>query len=55
MEDGGANRDAERRSGMRTHDYFLELCAVSTSGDLSEDERKELQDHLVCCPNVARR
>jgi hypothetical protein len=31
------------------HDEFLELCAVSTSGQLSEAEHKRLQDHLATC------
>jgi len=31
------------------HDEFLELCAVSTSGHLSEEERKRLQEHLAVC------
>jgi hypothetical protein len=31
------------------HDEFLELCAVSTSGQLSEEEQKRLQEHLVIC------
>jgi len=33
------------------HDEFLELCAVSTSGQLSEEEQKRLQEHLVVCPD----
>ena len=32
------------------HDEFLELCAVSTSGELSEGEHKRLQQHLAVCP-----
>ncbi len=32
------------------HDEFLELCAVSTSGQLSEEERNRLQEHLAVCP-----
>ena len=32
------------------HDEFLELCAVSTSGHLSEEEQKRLQEHLAVCP-----
>jgi predicted nucleic acid-binding Zn-ribbon protein len=32
---------------MRPHEEFLELCAVSTSGDLTEEEQKKLQDHLA--------
>jgi len=32
------------------HDEFLELCAVSTAGQLSEEEEKRLSEHLaVCC------
>ncbi len=32
------------------HDEFLELCAVSTSGQLSEEEQDRLQEHLAVCP-----
>jgi signal transduction histidine kinase len=31
------------------HDEFLELCAVSTSGQLSEEEHRRLQEHLATC------
>jgi hypothetical protein len=31
------------------HDEFMELCAVSTSGQLSEAEHKRLQEHLATC------
>ena len=31
------------------HDEFLELCAVSTSGQLSEDEQNRLREHLAVC------
>ena len=31
------------------HSEFLELCAVSTSGQLTEEEQKKLEDHLVVC------
>jgi hypothetical protein len=34
---------------MEPHDEFLELCALSTSGDLTEEEQKELQAHLSEC------
>lgn len=34
---------------MRPHEEFLELCAVSTSGELSEDERRRLRDHVATC------
>jgi predicted nucleic acid-binding Zn-ribbon protein len=35
---------------MRPHDEFLELCAISTSGDLTEKESKRLEAHLAVCP-----
>jgi hypothetical protein len=35
---------------MGPHEEFLELCAVSTSGDLTEEEKTKLQKHLVGCP-----
>ena len=31
------------------HDEFLELCAVSTSGQLSDAEQKRLKEHLAIC------
>jgi Putative zinc-finger len=34
---------------MESHDEFLELCALSTSGDLTEEERRELLAHLSEC------
>ena len=34
---------------MEPHDAFLELCALSTSGDLTEEEQKELKAHLAEC------
>jgi hypothetical protein len=35
---------------MGPHEEFLELCAVSTSGDLTEEEKTKLQKHLAGCP-----
>jgi hypothetical protein len=34
---------------MEPHDEFIELCAVSTSGELSEPERRRLDAHLAGC------
>ena len=34
-----------------SHDEFLELCAVSTSGQLTEEEQNRLQEHLAVCPS----
>ena len=33
------------------HDEFLELCAISTSGELTGEEERRLQDHLSVCPS----
>jgi len=33
------------------HDEFLELCALSTSGELTGEEQKRLQEHLAVCPS----
>jgi hypothetical protein len=49
MAERGDKREARKRSGLRPHEEFLELCAVSTSGDLSPEEQKKLQDHLATC------
>jgi hypothetical protein len=34
---------------MSPHEEFLELCAVSTAGELSEEERRKLDEHLYGC------
>ena len=36
-------------SRIEPHDEFLELCAVSTSGQLSEEDQRRLEEHLVVC------
>ena len=36
-------------SQTEPHDEFLELCAASTSGDLTDDEQKRLREHLAIC------
>jgi hypothetical protein len=35
---------------MAPHEEFLELCAVSTSGELTGEERNKLAEHLAKCP-----
>ena len=42
--------EPEKWSDLRPHEEFLELCAVSTSGELTEEEESKLQDHLEGCP-----
>jgi len=34
---------------MGPHDRFVELCAISTSGELAEEEQRALQAHLAEC------
>jgi hypothetical protein len=46
-----SNPDGEGWSEMGPHDKFLELCAISTSGDLTEEEQKDLEAHLAECPD----
>jgi hypothetical protein len=36
------------------HNEFLELCAVSTSGQLTEEEQKKLQEHLAVCASCRK-
>src|SRR5271155_5796464 len=49
MENSGGEKEAGECSEMGPHEEFLELCAVSTSGDLTEEEQKKLQAHLSGC------
>jgi anti-sigma factor RsiW len=49
MESNGGNGRADARSEMRPHEQFLELCAISTSGELTEEERQMLKAHLAEC------
>jgi hypothetical protein len=49
MANSGGNWGAGEWSEMGPHEEFLELCAVSTSGDLTEEEQKKLQAHLAAC------
>src|ERR1700677_4383519 len=34
---------------MELHDEYLELCALSTAGDLTKEEERRLQTHLSAC------
>ena len=49
MGNSGADREAGKWSEMQPHDEFLELCALSTSGELTVDEHGKLNAHLVHC------
>ncbi|MFZ1974604.1 MAG: zf-HC2 domain-containing protein, partial [Candidatus Acidiferrales bacterium] len=49
MKQNGNRREDGNWSEMRPHEEFLELCAVSTTGELSADEQKKLKEHLATC------
>jgi Sigma-70, region 4/Anti-sigma-K factor rskA, C-terminal/Putative zinc-finger len=46
---GLSNLGAGELSQSEPHDEFLELCAASTTGELSDDEQKRLRQHLAVC------
>jgi anti-sigma factor RsiW len=48
----GNGDEKRKRSGKSTsqpHDEFLELCAISTTGELSDEDEKRLREHLDAC------
>ena len=49
MIQGLSNLGAGALSQSGPHDEFLELCAASTTGELSDDEQKRLKQHLSLC------
>jgi hypothetical protein len=49
MPSNSGEGSAAGRSEMEPHHEFLELCALSTSGELTEEEQNELQAHLSEC------
>jgi hypothetical protein len=50
MPGNGNRREEGNWSQGRPHEEFLELCAISTTGELSEEEQKKLREHLAICP-----
>ena len=48
MENGNARENGEW-SRIRPHEHFLELGAISTTGELSADELRQLQEHVATC------
>ena len=34
---------------MNRHEEFIQLCALSTSGELTETDRQKLDAHLAVC------
>jgi hypothetical protein len=51
MVNSNGEKEAGERSKMGPHDEFVELCAISTSGDLTEEEQSRLNLHLAGCPD----
>lgn len=48
----GDREPTKKRTVKRSsapHDDFLELCAISTAGELSKEERQRLHEHLAGC------
>ena len=49
MIQGFSRLGAGALSQSEPHDEFLELCVASTTGELSDDEQKRLEQHLAVC------
>jgi len=49
MAGNGNGRESGSWSKARPHDEYLELCALSTTGELSDDEQRRLREHLAGC------
>ena len=54
MVNNGGKRESGKWSELGPHEEFLELCAVSTSGDLTEEEQNKLTTHLAGCPECRK-
>src|SRR3984957_16385177 len=39
---------------MDAHEKYLERCAAATAGELSGQEEKDLEEHLLVCPSCRR-
>ncbi len=49
MAGNGNHREEGKWSQKRPHEEFVELCAISTTGELTEDEQMKLREHLAVC------
>jgi hypothetical protein len=49
--DFSCNQGAGALSQNEPHDEFRELCAILTSGELTEEEQNGLREHLAVCPS----
>jgi anti-sigma factor RsiW len=51
MIENGSSGEARPLPPIESHDEFLELCALATTGSLSAEERRRLREHLPTCPD----
>src|SRR5215469_8586308 len=49
MAGNGNHLGQEKRLQKRPHEEFLELCAISTTGELTEEEQAKLREHVAVC------
>lgn len=49
MVENGSSAGAWALPPNESHDEFLELCAIATTGSLSAEERERLEQHLSSC------
>lgn len=49
LENEGSEKKRREEPSSQPHGEFLELCAISTTGELSEEERRRLREHLATC------
>jgi hypothetical protein len=49
MGENGSHEGVDVLSPDRSHEHFVELCALSTSGTLTVEEWEELRKHLAGC------
>ena len=49
MGENGSHEGVRALSPDRSHEYFVELCALCTSETLTVEEWQELQEHLAGC------
>lgn len=49
MGENGSHEGVRLLSPGRSHEHFVELCALSTSGTLTAEEWEELREHLAGC------
>src|SRR5690349_16840598 len=54
MMQGCPSQEQARCLKAAPHDEFLEFCAASISGELTDDEQKRLQDHLAFCASCRK-